>query len=170
MRTNGHLIQLPAPIRDAGLLLARVLLGVILIAHGWQKLHTNGIDATAQMFDKSGVIAPHASAWFAGLVELIGGGLLALGLLTPIAGLLIAVDLAGAWWFVHRSHGVFVNNGGWELVATLGLASFVFALIGPGRWSVDGIIERRRSRRHLKTAAHHESLATTTDRHEHTAV
>lgn len=170
MRTNGHLIQLPAPIRDAGLLLARVLLGVILIAHGWQKLHTNGIDATTQMFEKIGVTAPHASAWFAGLVEFIGGVLLALGLLTPIAGLLVTIDMVGAWWFAHRSHGVFDENNGWELVAALGLASLVFTLIGPGHWSVDGLIERRRSRHHLKTAAHHEPLATATDRHEDTSV
>lgn len=146
MRTTGNLFTLPAPIRDAGLLLARALLGAVLIAHGWQKLHTNGIDATTAMFDKMSVPAPHASAWFAALTELIGGGMLVLGVLTPLAGLLVAVDLAGAWWFVHRSYGVFVDESGWELVAALGLAAFVFALVGPGRWSVDGLLNRLRSR------------------------
>ena len=146
MRTTGDLFTLPAPIRDAGLLLARALLGAVLIAHGWQKLHTNGIDATTAMFEKMRVPAPHASAWFAALTELIGGGMLVLGVLTPLAGLLVAVDLAGAWWFVHRSHGVFVDESGWELVAALGLAAFVFAIVGPGRWSVDGLLNRLRSR------------------------
>ncbi len=58
----------PASAQDAVLLLARVLLGVVLITHGWQKVVTNGFGATADGFDMMGIPAPYAAAVFAGLV------------------------------------------------------------------------------------------------------
>ena len=131
-------------LRDLGLLLARILLGVILAAHGWQKIATNGLGATGDAFEGMGIPLAHASAVFAGVVELVGGALIVLGLLTTIAGLLNAVNLFGAFWFVHRGHGVFATDGGWELVAALGLACVLFALVGPGRLSLDSLIGGRR--------------------------
>ena len=145
-RTPALPFAAPAGVRDVGLLLARVLLGVILIAHGWQKVVTNGLGPTGEAFAGMGVPMPEFSAAFAGLVELGGGALLVLGLLTPLAGVLVALNLAGAWWFVHRGHGVFVDAQGWELVAALGLAAATFALVGPGRLSLDALIGRARRR------------------------
>lgn len=152
MRQNAHLTPLPGPVRDAGLLVARVLLGAILMAHGWQKLHDNGLDATAKMFDGMGIPMADAAAWFATFVELIGGAFLILGFLTPLAGLLETLNLLGAWWYVHRGHGVFADKHGWELVASLGLASAVFALVGPGRFSIDGLLTMLRDRKRPVTA------------------
>lgn len=146
MTTDGRLFTIPGPVRDLGFLLARVLLGSILVAHGWEKLHTNGLDATTKAFEGMGIPAAHASAIFATVAELVGGAMLVLGLLTPLAGLLVVVDLLGAWWFVHRGQGVFVTTKGWELVAALGLAALVFALTGPGRWSLDALIGSLRAR------------------------
>ena len=62
--------------RDLILLIARVGLGVVFIAHGWQKYRTNGIDGTATGFDQMGVPAPTLSAYYATAVELIGGAAL----------------------------------------------------------------------------------------------
>lgn len=137
--------RLPLAVRDAGLLAARVLLGVIMIAHGWQKFVTNGLDATGGAFAKMGVPMPEVSAALAASVELGGGILLVLGLFTPIAGLAVAAVLAGAFWFVHMGQGLFATDGGWELVAALGLAAVVFALVGPGRFSLDALLRRRRA-------------------------
>lgn len=147
MTSDARLIRLPQPIQDLGLLLARVLLGVILIAHGWQKFFDNGIAATAEGFRGMGVPLPDVAAVFAASVEFGGGILLIAGLLTQLAGLLVALNLAGAWWFVHRGHGVFVTGGGWELVAALALAGVVFAVVGAGRISLDALLTRRRRRR-----------------------
>lgn len=138
--------RVPAVARDLGLLLARVLLGVIMMAHGWQKLVTNGLDATAGMFGSAGVPMPPVAAALAAGIELGGGALLVLGLLTPLAGLAVAAVLAGAFVFVHAGQGLFASDGGWELVAALGLASVVFALVGPGRLSLDALLRRRRTR------------------------
>jgi putative oxidoreductase len=139
-------VSLPAPARDLALLIARIGLGVVFIAHGWQKLVTNGVDGTAGFFASVGVPLPTVSAWFATLVELVGGGLLVLGLAVPVAGLLLAVDMIGAWLFVHRGSGVFVADGGWELVLALGVGSLVLAAVGAGRYSIDHLLGSRTRR------------------------
>ncbi|NHN56160.1 DoxX family protein [Calidifontibacter sp. DB0510] len=133
--TTSHL-------RSVAVTAARVLLGVIFIAHGWQKLNTNGMQATTTAFEKMGVPAPKVSAWFAALVELGGGVLLILGAATTIVSLLLVIDMAGAFWFVHRTQGIFVP-GGWELVAALGLGALLFAATGPGPLSIDRLFRRR---------------------------
>lgn len=128
--------------RDLVLLIARVGLGVVFIAHGWQKFRTNGLDGTAAGFEQMGVPAPTLSAYYAAAVELIGGAALVLGVLTTVAGVLLALDMAGASLFVHMSNGVFVADGGWELVVVLGLFSLALAAIGAGRFSVDNTLTR----------------------------
>ncbi|MFI5707359.1 DoxX family protein [Kribbella sp. NPDC051620] len=126
--------------RDLVLLITRVGLGVVFIAHGWQKFRTNGLDGTAAGFDQMGVPAPTLSAYYAAAVELVGGAALVLGVLTTVAGVLLALDMAGAFLFVHMSNGVFVADGGWELVVVLGLFSLALAAVGAGRFSVDNTL------------------------------
>jgi putative oxidoreductase len=126
--------------RDLVLLIARAGLGVVFIAHGWQKFRTNGLDGTAAAFEQMGVPAPTLSAYYAAAVELVGGAALVLGVLTTVAGVLLALDMAGAFLFVHMSNGVFVADGGWELVVVLGLFSLALAAIGAGRFSVDNTL------------------------------
>lgn len=135
---------LPPAVQDVALLAARLLLGTVLIAHGWQKASELGVDAVADGFDAMGIPAPLAAAWFATVVELGGGVLLLLGLLTPLAGLLVALDMTGAWWFAHREAGVFAAEGGWELVAVIGAGALVVAALGAGRLSADQALFGRR--------------------------
>jgi putative oxidoreductase len=132
--------------RDVILLVVRVGLGVIFLAHGWQKFDTFGVDATAKAFAGMGIPAPTASAYFATAVEVLGGAALILGALTTLAGLLLAAHMAGAFLFVHRDNGVFVAEGGWELVAALGLLSLALAAVGAGKLSVDAALTRSTSR------------------------
>lgn len=142
------LLQTPRPtaLQDAGLLLARAGLGGVLIAHGRQKLDDQGLEATAAGFDAMGIPFAEGAAHYATWVELIGGGLLVLGLLTPLVGLLVAADMAGAFWYVHRGNGVFAGDGGWELVAMIGLLAVTLAALGAGRLSIDHWIVRGRRR------------------------
>ncbi len=142
-------------IRDLAILLARVVVGVIFMAHGWQKLSTMGIDATAGFFGQVGVPMPVVSAWFSALVELIGGAALILGAVTPVAALLLVVDMAGAYWFNHLGKGIFVDQGGFELVGALGAAALLLAAVGAGRFSVDGLVlgRRRKSVKRGSTSA-----------------
>ena len=124
------------PVQDLALLAARVLLGVVLIAHGWQKLD-QGIQGTATGFDSMGIPAPLAAAYFATFVELVGGALLVLGLFTRLVGVLVVGNMLGAFWFTHRGTEVFVNEGGWELVAMIGALALGLVAVGAGRISVD---------------------------------
>lgn len=136
-------MPLPTPARDTALLLTRVAIGAIFIAHGWQKLSTNGVDGTAAFFNQVGVPLPTVSAWLATLVELIGGGLLVVGLVVPIAGLLLAIDMVGAYLFVHAGKGIFVTEGGYEFVLALGVTSLLLAAVGAGRFSADHLLATR---------------------------
>lgn len=145
VRPEPTLLPVPAVLRDAGLLIARVLLGAVLIVHGGQKLFVNGVSGTGAFFESVGVPAPQFAAAFAGTVELVGGILLVLGLLTQVVGVLVAVVMAGAYLYVHKAAGIYAAEGGWELVAVIGLAVVVFGLVGPGRLSFDALIAGRRA-------------------------
>jgi putative oxidoreductase len=134
----------PAPARDLAILVTRVAVGLVFVAHGWQKLFTNGIDGTAAFLDQVGVPAASAAAWFAAVVELAGGAALVLGLAVPLAGLLLVADMIGAFVFVHVGAGLFVDEGGYELVLALGVAALLLAVLGAGRFSVDHLLIGRR--------------------------
>lgn len=143
-------MTIPAPARDLAVLVTRLAVGVVFFAHGWQKLFTNGIDGTAAFFDQVGVPAAPAAAWFAAVVELAGGAALVLGLAVPVAALLLLLDMIGAFAFVHAGAGLFVDQGGYELVLVLGAATLLLAAIGPGRFSLDHLLTgRRRTTEHV---------------------
>lgn len=135
-----------APARDLALLAGRVLLGIVLVAHGLQKLDQGGLAGTADGFAQMGIPLATASAAFAIGVEIVGGALLVVGLLTRLVGLLVVADMAGAFWFAHRDGGVFVSGGGWELVAVIGALGLALAASGAGRLSLDGLVGGRRTR------------------------
>ncbi len=136
---------LPPSTRDAALLLARLLLGVVLIAHGWQKVFTWGLGGTAEAFAGMGVPLAPVSAAFAGIVELVGGALLVLGAGTAVVGVLVVLDMLGAALLVHVPNGIMASNGGWELVGMIGALALVLAAVGAGRFSVDHTLAGRRA-------------------------
>lgn len=134
-----------APLRDVPLLAARVAVGVVFMAHGWQKLVTNGLDATTAGFTRAGVPVPRISALYAGVVELVGGACLVAGLLLPAVGLLLFLDMFGAFVFVHVGNGLFASpNGGFEFVMVLGTTSLLLGFTDPGPFSVDRLLMDRR--------------------------
>lgn len=143
---DARLMPAPTPVREWGLLVTRVILGVVLVAHGWQKFTEWGLAGTTASFQEMGVPVPPVTALIASIVELGGGILLILGLFTTVAGVLVALNMLGAVLFVHAPFGVFVAGNGWELVAVIGLASLIFALVGAGRISLDALIAGRRAR------------------------
>jgi len=145
MTTAAQILPTPRPVQDTLLLVARVVLGVIFIAHGAQKFFEWTLAGTGQAFSEMGIPLPQVAATFAAVVELGAGILLVLGLLTPLAAILTLIVTVGAWLMVHLPHGIFVANNGWELVAALALGSLVFVAVGPGRFSLDQLITRRRA-------------------------
>ena len=141
-------------IRDIFLLIARIILGGVLIAHGWQKLNEWTIDGTASSFQEMGVPSPEISAQIATWFEIGGGAALILGLLVRLVGPVLFVQMAGAAWFAHRDSGIFVSDGGWEFVAVIGAAGLALAAAGAGRVSLDHLfIAPFRKRKAEKEAA-----------------
>ena len=145
--------SLPAPMGDLALLIARVLLGVIMIAHGYQKLVVNGIGRTTAGFESMSIPAAIVSASFVTVVELVGGALLMLGLMTRTVAACMGVVMAGAAGFVHVRHGVFVASGGWELVGSIAGALLALAVAGPGRFSLAHLLRARPQRPVMAAAA-----------------
>ena len=137
---------LPAPARDIAMLIARIILGVVLFAHGWQKLMINGISDTYGQFEKLGIPLAIVSASFTSFVEFVGGVLIILGALTTTVVALDLIVMVGAAGFVHATHGIFAKDGGWELVGVIVAVELALAAFGPGRYSVDDLVSRRRDR------------------------
>jgi putative oxidoreductase len=127
-----------------GLLLARLLLGVALTAHGSQKLFGwfggHGPSGTGKFFDGLGWRPGVVFAVAAGLGEVGGGVLTALGLLNPIGPALIVMVMLVAGIAVHAPNGFWAANGGWELTAMNSAAAIALAFAGPGALSLDAAL------------------------------
>ncbi len=146
---------LPPSARDGALLVARLLLGVVLIAHGWQKVFTWGLGGTAQAFAGMGIPLPAVSAAFAAIVELVGGALLVLGAGTAVVGVLVVLNMLGAALLVHVGNGVMAGDGGWELVGVIGAGLIALAAAGPGRYSVDHLVRGRQAQHRREVERFH---------------
>jgi putative oxidoreductase len=124
-----------------GMAVLRVVVGVLLMGHGLQKLvgwfGGSGLDGTARFFEKVGLRPGRAQAALAGGAEAGGGALLALGLLTPVGAAMVTGSMAGAIAKVHAPNGPWVSDGGYEYNLVLMAAVFAIAAAGPGRWSLD---------------------------------
>ncbi len=125
------------------LLIARIGLGIVFVAHGWQKFNDMGVAKVGDGFTGMGIPAPELAAYFVTFVELVGGAALLVGALTAVAGLLLTIDMLGALLLVHVKNGVFVTDGGYELVVALGVGSLLLAVFGAGRYSVDGMLGKK---------------------------
>jgi putative oxidoreductase len=76
----------------------------------------------------------------AGLMELLGGALFALGLLTPLAALLITVTMLGAIFKVHGPNGIWATANGYEYPLVLIAVVIGIALTGAGSYSIDALL------------------------------
>ena len=121
----------------------RVVIGVMFVAHGAQKLFQLGIHGVAGFFGAAGIPLPLVSATIVTLVEFIGGIALILGLLTRWAAALNAFDMVVAILVVHLKNGFFDQNHGIEYPLTVLAACIVLAVVGPGAASVDGALAKR---------------------------
>ncbi|WP_414651754.1 DoxX family protein [Gordonia sp. UBA5067] len=129
-------------LRTPALLLARVALGFIFVMHGWQKF-TTGHSALTADFRKLDVPAPAASAFFATWVELLGGIALILGVLLPLVGALLAINMIGALVTVHLKGGFWMPDSGYEYVLALAAGALAVGFANAGVLSVDHYLFNR---------------------------
>jgi putative oxidoreductase len=147
----------PAPgvrvTRDLVLLVARIGLGIIMLAHA--KLmydFAGGLGGVGQLFAQMGAPLPALTGPGNVLFEFVGGIMMILGLAVPIVGVLMALNMAGAWILAHPGGLYALDHTGPELVITVGLLSLVLAVIGSGRFGLDHVIVGR-ARRKVRPSA-----------------
>ena len=128
--------------RQWGLTVLRVIVGIVFLIHGAQKLFVFGFHGVAGMLGGLGIPVPAVSAVILTLVEFLGGIALILGVVTRWAAALIAIDMMVAVLLVHLKNGFF-NPKGYEYPLTLLAACIALILSGPGAASVDGAMAKR---------------------------
>jgi len=126
---------------DTGLLIARVVFGGLIAAHGTQKLFGwlggYGLSGTGGFFEHLGFRPGRLFAAAAGTAELGGGLLVALGLFGPVGPALILSVMVVAAATVHWQNGLFATSNGIEITLLYGAAAAAIGLAGPGAYSLD---------------------------------
>jgi len=129
---------------DVGLLVLHGLVGLVLAGHGAQKLFGlfggHGPEGTAGFMHALGLRPGKLHAYAAGTAELVGGALIALGLLVPVGAALIVAVMVAAALTAHRGKPIWVTEGGAELPLVYGLVAFALAGVGAGDASLDAAL------------------------------
>ena len=126
-----------------GLAVLRLVVGIVFVYHGAQKLFIFGFHGVAGMFAMSGVPLPGVSAVVVTLVEFFGGIALIAGIATRLAATLIAIDMVCAILLVHLKNGFSMQHNGYEFPLTLLAANICLMLTGAGNISVEGALRKR---------------------------
>ncbi|MGV9308875.1 MULTISPECIES: DoxX family protein [unclassified Nonomuraea] len=116
--------------------LFRIVVGLMFACHGAAKLF--GV--------LGGEVVPAGSwpAWYAGIIELVGGSLLIVGLFTRIAALICSGEMAYAYFLVHQPKALWPLQNQGELAAVYSWSFLLIAVLGPGVWALDTLLSRSR--------------------------
>lgn len=126
---------------DTGLLLLRIVAGLTMFLHGWQKVFAGGkLAGTGRWFDSIGMRPGRVQARAAAATEIAAGLAFAFGLFTAISGAAFVALMLVAGYVVHRHRGFFIVNSGWEYNLVLAAIGVAVAITGPGRYSLDAVL------------------------------
>lgn len=127
-----------------GVAFLRLVVGIVFLAHGAQKLFVFGMAGVAGFMGQAGIPFPMLAAIVVTAVEFLGGLALVLGLYTRWVAIPLAFEMLVAILVVHLKAGFFLPDG-YEFPFTLLGAALALALLGSGEASVDRVLERRRA-------------------------
>ncbi|WP_442602926.1 DoxX family protein [Paenibacillus sp. KN14-4R] len=129
---------------DTGLLIIRLVVGLLFVGHGAQKLFGwfggYGPKGTGGWMESVGIKPGVMMAVLAGLMELLGGLFFAAGLFTWVAAALIVLAMLGAIVKVHMKNGLWVTANGYEYNLVLVAVAVGVALTGAGAYSIDALL------------------------------
>ena len=129
-------------LRPFSVLVARLVLGAIMVAHGSAKVFPHGaLYNFTHTVSRLGM--PAWLGYAAAFAELFGGALLILGFLIPIAAAGIAIDMAVAVLKVHLHRGL-TGSGGFEYPLALFALALLIIACGPGYLAIDSAVFRGR--------------------------
>lgn len=124
-------------VRDLALLIARIALGGVMLAHGWRRWQVDGVANQIEYLQQFDTPYANWAAWGSIILELVGGLFLIVGVLTPLVALAFVVQqvliIVWAKWFA----GPYLTDGGWEYNLILAALGLLFLVYGAGRVSVD---------------------------------
>lgn len=129
--------------RGWALMVLRIIVGVVFAAHGYQKIGF-GANQVAGFFGSVSIPMPLFFAYLIIYLELIGGILLIAGLLTHWLSKFFAIEMLVAFFTVHIGKGVFVTDGGFELVAVIFGAVLALMAFGPGKLALDDWLKQQK--------------------------
>jgi putative oxidoreductase len=128
---------------SAGLLILRVMVGIVMLAHGINHVFRGGkIPGTGRWFASLGMKPGVLHAWLASITELAAGTMLVLGVLTPLAAAGVVGVMFVALIINHLKNGFFIfrPGEGYEYVLTLCMVGIAIGALGAGEWSIDDAI------------------------------
>ena len=128
-------------VQDIGLLVARLTLGLVLVAHGWQRF-THGVGPTVDTLKQYGLPEPQLFAWGATVLEVIGGALLIFGLLTPIVAAFVVAEQVMVIAWLKWQNGLWKVADGIEYPVALAALALILVVFGAGRTGVDVLFRR----------------------------
>jgi putative oxidoreductase len=123
-------------LQPLGLLALRVVLGVIMIGHGYGKVFHGGLAQHVHRVASLGL--PGWLAYLSAFTEFFGGILIIAGLLTRFVSLLMIIDMAVAIWKIHWKNSMF-GKGGYEFPLALATIAFALIFLGAGPIALDSI-------------------------------
>ena len=127
-----------------GLLALRLAVGLLMAAHGTQKLFGwlggYGIAGTGHFFEGLGFRPGRLFAAAAGVSEFLGGLLIAAGFLGPVGPVVVLATMIVAIVTVHRANGLFATTNGVELPLVYAAVATAFVFTGPGAYSLDAAL------------------------------
>ena len=129
---------------NAGVVIVRFALGIVMLAHGYNHIWGGGkIAGTGRWFESLGMKPGPLHAWLASVTELVAAVMLFAGLATPLAAAGVIGVMLVAFITNHRKNGFFIfrPGEGYEYVLTLMLVALGLAGIGAGKYSIDHLID-----------------------------
>lgn len=128
-------------IRDLSLLLSRIIMGVVLLAHGWHRWQIMGVDHEVALLEAADISYATTVVWLVIGFEIVGGILLVFGLATPLVGLgIIALNLATI--MLMRTDEFYAHLHGWEYNAVQAAVGLLLLAHGSGRAGLDYLFVR----------------------------
>lgn len=142
-RTSAALAQ------EQVLSLFRIVVGLLFTCHGAASLF--GILGGA--FGGGTVVAGAWPGWYAAVIQLVGGGLVTLGLGARYAALICSGSMAYAYFTEHQQHALWPIQNGGEPAALYAWTFLLIVVAGPGRWSLDALLGRAAAKDSVTTVA-----------------
>ncbi|HET8712592.1 MAG TPA: DoxX family protein [Gemmatimonadales bacterium] len=119
----------------------RIIVAFLFFQHGAAKWFA----FPAAVMPGGGVAALGSLAWFAAVIETIGGALMMLGLFTRPVAFILSGEMAVAYFMGHSGNGFWPTLNGGEPAVFFCFTYLYFSAAGPGPWSLDALLARRRS-------------------------